>query len=269
MYYTSFMFSSIATSFIIPFIGATPSDLYVIKTVDGLDPPDIDVFTGQTVGGEGYFSGRNPLNKEIVLTVGLNYVQGVTMSDLRKKFYQLLSPSPSSDMFVLSGTLANGSIVWSINCAVKKMEANPFSKDPQLVITLSTTSPYLTGSTVHVPTPSSSALFNVTDNEMSVPAGVTFQGTFTAAGTTFSVLIGAKRLQFNYVIQSGDFFTIITIPGARSVSLTRGATVINMLSYLATTSVWPVLYPGSNTVQSIGPAFTYFDLGYTRRYWGV
>src|SRR4051794_8917947 len=78
----------------LPVVEALLTDKYLLKSVDGLGPPEVDVSIAPTLNGPGVYKGRRPQSRQIVALIGLNpdYNDGETASDLRSALYGMLTP---------------------------------------------------------------------------------------------------------------------------------------------------------------------------------
>ena len=152
MYFTKVLLTGI-TPISLPIVGALPSDVYILKSVEGLGPPEVDVSITKTLNAGGVYQGRQPQNREIVLMIGLNpnYKIGQTVSDLRESLYGFLTPGYLDHVVI---EIVNGvtTIAKTIGY-VKKIEINPFSKDPQVQVTLACLKPYFEAPTILYITP--------------------------------------------------------------------------------------------------------------------
>jgi hypothetical protein len=261
-----------------PIIGALPSDTYILKSVDGLGPPDNDVSIAMTVDQGGVFQGRRPQNREIVMRVGLNpnYAINQNASDLRETLYALLSPvSPTESVTV---AIMNGATVLMQTPGYpKRIEIVPFSKDPEVQITIPCDTPYFSA---QIPTILSGATFpsaktNFTiDNPGSAPTGFQMEVTFTASLSTWQLNTypsPTRKMLFEYPVISGDRIQFDTRPGSRFIRHIRGSTTTNIICSLSGDSVWMQLFRGINTLGTSSQAFNWGPgpILFVPRYWGV
>ncbi len=134
----------------------TTANTYVVKSISGLDPPPINLSIAELAFEGGVYQGRRPENREIVLTIGFqpNYGTGVNAGDLRKSLYKMLTPKLNN--IITFKLLDNSEINWVQTTGhIKRMEANQFSKDPEIQITMTCLSPYFEHGQYTHPTPSS------------------------------------------------------------------------------------------------------------------
>ena len=258
----------------LPIVGALPSDNYILKSAEGLGPPEIDVLISDTINAGGYYQGRRPHNRELVFMVGINpdYKIGQTAADLRTTFYGLLTPGYSSS--VLVEIIDGANTVATITGYVKKLEINPFSKDPEVQITIACLQPYFQDKNLLYIVPTVATDVRIT-NLGTAPAGFHMELIFTANVTNWKienaagVLGPGQKMDFVYNFLIGDKLTIDTRPGFRGVWLTRGGLTTNIIYTLSSSSIWYMLHGGVNIFTASSLAFTWGDVYYLPQYWGI
>jgi len=260
------------TNIDMPFFGLRPSNPYILKQADGLGPPEIDVFLSG-----GIYQGRKPQDREIIVRAGLNpnYAVGQTAASMRTTLYGLLTPGGNDNITV---QLMNGPVVVvQTSGYVKRIEIVPFSKDPEVQITIACAKPYLYEPTektlglLELGTPASP--FTI-ENPGSVTAGFYLELTYNANQDTYWTLYSggagvAPKFRINYPFLNGDILMIDTREGQRSIKRTRGSSTINVLYALSTDSTWPTLHPGTNTFWTSSTSFNWGKAIFTPRYWGI
>lgn len=252
-----------------PISGTTTADPYILKSADGLGPPDIDVFIANTRSAGGVYQGKRTQSREIVLSIGLNadYSIGQTVSDLRNTLYGLLTPS-FEDIITIQ-LMDEDEVLFQTTGSVKKLEISPFAKDPSVQVTIPCVQPYFDGpSVIHV-IPASKAAPVIT-NLGTAPTGFRMGVLFTAPVTnwTLSDSSGGK-MEITYSFLSGDLLVINTNPGSRGIWLTRSAVTTNIIYALSSDSLWYMLHGGANTFATNSQTFDWDDVYYRPVYWGI
>jgi hypothetical protein len=252
--------------------GLTASSPYILKAVDGLGPPEINLGLGQSTNGGGYYQGSLPQSREIVLTIGLNpnYAAAQSSSDLRASLYTLITPNSSTPLELRFYNVSTAVI--STFGYIKSMETAIFSKDPAVQITIECPSPYLQAylslsATLASLSKSAPAL----TNPGTAPSGLVIGLTFTAAASSFMLtsLDNTQKFLVTYSFLTNDVLNIDTRPGSKNVSVTRAGIVTPLLSALSVDSNWLLLYPGANTFNTNTQAFTWTAFNTVPLYWGV
>lgn len=250
-------------------IGALPSDRYIIKNVDGLGPPEINVTIADTLNAGGVFQSKRPNNREVVLQVGLNpdAYTGQTASDLRATLYGLLTPGADG---VVKIQIMNDTVIMGQTTGyVKKLEINPFSKDPEVQITIASTQPYWSAENTLFLDPGGTKLAPTLMNAGTAPTGVHFQIIFTEVTNGWALTDATgKSMTFTGVFQIDDVLTFDTRPGIRTIQRTRTGTTTNLISSLVSGSSWITLYGGLNTFVASSPTYNWGDVYYVPQYWG-
>ena len=252
-----------------PIIGAKPQDVYICKSVDGLGPPEIDVAIEDTLNAGGYYQGRHPQNRQIVLLVGLNpnYTAGEVPADLRTSLYGMLTPGIDDKITVQIVNVEE--VVASIIGYVSKMEINPFSDTPEVQITTNTISPYFRSPDELFIEPADKAAPEI-ENVGTAPAGFFMGVAFTAdqAGWTLTHVSG-KKMEFNFEFETGDLLEFDTRPGSRGIWVTRASVRYNIIYTLTQDSTWFMLHGGVNTFATSSSAFDWGDVFYLPQFWGI
>ena len=120
----------------LPILNASSSDKYILKGADGLGPPGVEISMLNTRASRGYYQGKKTQLREIVIRVGLNldYSTTETVADLRSKFYGFLSPGITEDIRI--EFVNETEPVAYTTGYVKQLEIVPFSKTPEIQITI-------------------------------------------------------------------------------------------------------------------------------------
>jgi hypothetical protein len=259
----------------LPILSAQPSDRYLLKSADGLGPPESDVSIASTLYQGGVYRGRQTLSREIVLRVGLNanWYTGQTPSFLRNELYGLLTPgSAASDSILVALMNGPNTVVQAVGF-VKRIEIVPFAKEPEVQITISCLNPYLEA-------PSSVDLTGLNksnpqiQNAGNAPSGFLMELTLTANKSQFilsdrPVYTDGNYMQFTYAFLSGDLIKIDTRYGTRDATVTRAGVEKTLLNALVTASDWLILHGGLNNFYTSTPDFNWGTVRYRPKYWGV
>jgi len=268
MYFTRIQLRGL-TSINLPIVGALPSDPYILKAADGLGPPPVDVAVSQTSIAGGVYRGSKPQSREIVLLIGLNpaFSGGQTVADLRSSLYGMLTPGHRPEMHV--DIMQDAAIIATTTGYVAKLEIVPFSKDPQVQLTIACPQPYLQGPTELTIDPGDPSAPEMT-NIGTAPSGFQMDITLTATLSFWDLRdASGKYMRVIYPFVPGDFLSFDTRPGSRAVYLYRASVFTNMLPYLDPLSIWYQLHAGLNVFDTSSAFFTWGDVSYRPLYWGI
>lgn len=268
MYFTKIRLIGLSTVDF-PIVGAAVNNQYLLKEASGLGPPEVDVSIARTLNAGGYYQGRRPQSREIVLLITLNpdYSVGQTAADLRTTLYGLLSPGETDNITV---QILNGSTVIAYTIGyVSKLEIVPFSKDPSVQITIPCLEYYLQAPDILYVDPGAQATPTI-NNLGTAPAGFHLEIIFTSNVTNWSLSkASGTKMQVNYSFLTGDKLTIDTRPGSRGIWLTRSSVTTNIIGSLTSDSIWYLLHSGNNVFATSSQAFNWADVYYRPQYWGI
>lgn len=261
----------------LPISGVAPSDMFVCKGIDGLGPTERNVVISNTRMQGGVYQGYTPQNRQIVALVGLSpdWATGQTASDLRELLYGLLFTDDDDSVTV---QIMNGSTVLMETVGyAPKMEINPFTKDPEVQITIDCLSPYFQDPTeITVDTSSlGSASILTFDNPGSAPSGYHLEFAMTSAdsqvGFWNDLAASNKFFSVTYDFLIDDHLIIDTTPGIIGVYRTRPASAdVNLLYALDPGYSWIQVKAGTNVINSFGNIdMTDCVVKYTPQYTGV
>lgn len=252
---------------VLPLGTTISSSPYVIKSITGLDPPDLDVYISGTI-----HQNTKPQNREIVMLVGFqpNYGAGQTSGDLRSALYPWMTPKLKLPI-TFSVLDSSGDVLVSALCHIKRIEANMFSKDPEVQITFSCLSPYLTAENYTVPSPGSLAKNPIPiTNPGDAPSGFFFQATLTSNMSSWRMDdTYDEEIFIQYSFLTNDILKIDTRDGQKTATRTRSAVTISLLPYVKSPTVWMQLHAGLNHIMPDSTAFTLTEFTIKPNYWGV
>lgn len=268
MYFTKVQLIGLSTVDL-PIVGSQPTDPYILTNADGLGPPEVDVSIKNTLNAGGFYQGRRPQSREVVLRVGLNpdFGVGQTASDLRETLYGMLTPGYLD--YITLNVMNEDTVLAFTTGYVKKLEIVPFSADPEVQITIACVEQYLQApNLLYVEPPLKST--PVIDNVGTAPAGFQMTIEFTANLVTWSLThVSGAKMAFVYNFLIGDILKIDTRPGSRGIWLTRGLVTTNIIYALTADSIWFMLHGGENVFTSSSNAFNWGDVFYRPQFWGV
>lgn len=261
-------------------------DAFLLKGADGLGPAEIDVSIAQGLEGSGYYQNKVPRNKQIIIRIGLNpfwNAVGGTPSDLRALLYGMLTGGYTGDKIAvllldIDPVTLDETEVCRIYGYVSKMETVPFSKDPQVQLTIECLSPYFASQDSENLTvdlngqPRNSVSINNIGNgptgfymsiefNSGVPVGGLDHFEITTQG-------GLKKMRFEPPSDfiDGHVIEINTNPGTRIATIQGG---VNGLAWLTSDSDWIQLYGGTNVLDFSDSNYDWGSFSFTPKFWGV
>jgi hypothetical protein len=269
----------------LPVEGVSTAGPFVLKSADGLGPPEVDVSIASTTKGGGVYQGRRPQNRQIVIRVGLqpDWDIGQRPEELRTILYSLLTPQYDGKHIKAQILDDGGLVIAEALCEVSRFETAIFTKDPEVQITLDCMGPYLEAPAILYETPAltangSNTTFDIT-NIGTAPAEFWVSFQFSAPTSGNFVLSqthpSGRSMTVAATFVSGAKLTIDTRAGSRGVWRTAAGSgvVTNILSDLTSSSPWLQLHGGLNTLQvnipSTNIVWDQGGFGYKPAYWGV
>jgi len=270
----------------LPLMGADPSGPFVLKSVEGLGPPEVNVRMAQTVLEGGLYQGKRPALRQIIALIGLqpNWDVGQTPEELRTQLYSLLTPKYGK--MVQAQIMYNGVVQGFAQGQVSKIEAALFSKDPAVQITLECDYPYFLAPTTVTQSPvqrtvSGIRAFDI-ENDGTAPSGF-IMGLILRAPVTDSngALIvsdidpAGQKIQVDGITWApGDKLKIDTRAGSRGVWRgPAGGSYQSILNNMnGGVSEWLQLYGGDNTLTINTTAFDWdpnVKFAHQPAFWGV
>lgn len=253
----------------LPHFGLRSTNKFVLKSADGLGPPEIDNFLVN-----GIYNGRQVQDRQVIIRVGLapNYAISETPSSLRTIIYGLLTPGPDDSILL---QLMNGpTVVMQTKGYISKIEPVIYTKDPEVQITLDCEGPYLVAPAATTLVPTTKKPFTVS-YPGTVTTGFYYELTYTgtAGASKWAIYTGGDgigaKMELDYTFQANDKIMVDTRSGQRSIKLLRNGVTTNLIFALSSDSIWLALHPGDN---SFWPSTNVFDWGkvvFTPQYWGV
>lgn len=232
---------------------ARPTDSIIVEKIEGLGPPDIDLFMGDYARDGGYYSGRRvpPRDVSFMLRYNPNYALDESVNGLRQLLYKsFLDPFTDSDglsILLHDDEAADRYFMGYTN----KFEGDLFSDDTTALITMRCPNPYIidSASTQVI------GLGPTVPFEYSGTAEVGFilEATVTNASSWLQFQLGAKTMVLNYDFLPDDEIYIDTRQGSRKIQLIRAAVTYDILYALySTPSSWLEIHSKTNILKAWG-----------------
>lgn len=252
---------------------------YIVRQILGIDAEDVVpkfIGFGAETGVPGYERIKKPI--DIVMLIALNplYTINESISDLRDRFYRLISANRSG--FLQLQFKDGGALVSVINGMITRMEVAYFSQTPQLQVTFSCPDPIFRSILPIDYDPAALPTTNpimLPDNASTAPHGLSFKVEFTASTSEFSIQDAASNPDWFFTITPnspfdiGDQLWFSSEYGSKMVHLEAGSPE-EMMDLVDSGSTWPTIYPGNNTFYFPQIAnFDWLEMKYYSAYWGL
>lgn len=248
--------------------------------IKSISPLDADELTPQFYGRSGD-STKKYYNialkkREPVALIGLNPRFGApdnnSYSELRDRLYRLVSSSRTG--VVEMRFKADGVAVASISGTVSKVEASQFTDKPEVQITFNCPDPMIKSlERVELVTePFVQTAIEIADEVSTAAHGFKFTAEFTAAEGP--LILSDDTVDWQFVIQrpggflEGDVLHFSSEFLKKELYMMRGSTKIYLADAVIAGSIWPLIFPGANQLNSNVP-LNWTSIQHYVTYWGV
>lgn len=261
-------------SVMLSFRDPSRSNPYNVKALVGLDADDI---VPRHYGGAEKYYTLSLEKRDVIVRIALNprFNLGETYSSLRDFLYKIISSSRTGQIHI---HFFNGiELVSGLSGFISKVEAPHSNKEPEVQITVSCDDPMLRAMVpVSVDVLSlDPALTDITDPVSTAPHGFSFELSFVNPLASFS-MTDPTETGWTFTVTpvggflAGDVLHFSSEYNNKHLYVVRGATTIYMADVIASNSVWPILFPGSNPFAIANPTnVDWVSISHYPTYWGV
>jgi hypothetical protein len=253
---------------------------YVVRSIFGTDIDELTPrFTGFSIDGLQRFYDFKLQARDIVIRLSLNprFKLNEAPSDIRGELYKQVSATRTGllELHFHSGA----STIAKIEGHIVKFEAPPFTQTPEVQITVRCKDPMFRGinpielGDTELPTANPVILV---DGESNAPHGFDMQLTFTNTVAVFAIQDQNPNPNWKFEITpatsflSGDVLHFSSEFNNKKLYMVRSGVTTHLLDRVNPTSLWPVIFPGTNE-------FFFWNIGevdldlitYKPAYWGV
>lgn len=266
---------------------ADPSNKFMVRDITGLDAEEIiPTFYGFGQGSNSKFYDFAMKPRDIVMKITLNpqFNLGEDYADVRDELYKAIS---SSRIGLISlHFIADGTSVGKATAHITKFETVHFAQLPEVQITFQCQEPFFTSIdpvnyVIDDLNPNhAGALINpiiISDGLSTAPHGFSMKATFLAASQTFTIRdIPGANYEWTFTVYplggfaAGDVLYLSSERSDKFLYMMRGATVTYLMDKVDPSSIWPILFPGTNSFYIPEIAnLTINDVEFYAAYWGV
>ena len=259
---------------------ANSDDRYMVRTILGLDADDIVAkFYGFTTNTKSRMYDMRLKAREIVVRIVLNpnFRVDESYSAVRDSLYRAISAARTG--MVTLHFKSGGTIVARISGFITKFEVPYFVKLPEVQLTVRCDDPMFRAINPVIFAPADLKTTNpilVPDTLSTSPHGFTFQATFKATAASFTIQDVATQPEWTFTITpsggflSGDVLYFSSEFINKYCYMVRGGVTTYLMDKLSPASVWPMLFPGQNSLHFVNIAsINWNTLQYYAAYWGV
>jgi len=252
-----------------------PSDIIVVKSISGLDPADVTLFTGEFARAGGYYQGRRPGARNPVFNLKLNpdYAADIEVSDIREMLYEwFFDPSPTSDGLKVVLKDDRKPDRYFIGYT-EKLPAGIFEQSPSAQVSMICTDPWLYSNTTVVGNDAVGWTSVALPYAGSARNGLQMTLLVKTATNTITVDIDGVLMTLTKTVPFAvnDVVIINTVEGARSIRQNGS----DIMASLTPASKWHSLRKGSTNlakvhggVESDGKVVM-TSFSYQEAWWGI
>jgi hypothetical protein len=253
---------------------ADPDEIIILKSISGLSPADVTLFTGDFSRNGGYYQGRRVGQRNPIFNLKLNpdYVNDIEVSDIREMLYrQFLEPTASGDgvqVLLKDDRKPDRYFI----CYVEKWPDEIFTDKPKASISTLCVDPMLKSAVETTDSNAAGWVSVPVDYEGSADTGIEAHLKVATAGLQVTLENNGQVMKLvkatNFAVN--DVIYINTKQGERAITLNG----VDAMGLLTADSKWISLNQAGNTLQAYGtvPAdgkAVVTDYTYRAEWWGV
>lgn len=249
-----------------------PAEILLLKSITGLSPENITLFTGDFARDGGYYQGRRVGKRNPVLTFKLNpnYASNIETSDVRELLYKMfLQPQAGSDglkvlldddrrpdRYFIGYTESINTDMWS-----DKQEAQ---------VSMVCVDPYLRSDTATSVVDATGFISTPVTYDGSAAAGMTIGLKVITANSQIVVDLNGLTMTLIGTFAINDIIDINTTIGSRSIKKNG----VDIMAALTGTPVWPTLSAAANTLKTYSTVVAdgkvkIMNYGFRSAWWGI
>lgn len=249
-----------------------PDEILIIKSITGLDPADVTLFTGDFSRDGGYYQGRRLGQRNPVFNFKINpdYANDIEVSDIREMLYSMfLEPSATTDGLQVTLIDDRKPTRYFIGYT-EKLPADIFSRDTTAQVSMICVDPFLKSSADVQAADAVGWTSLPVDYEGSAKTGLEMTFKIKTATAQMVIDVNGVTMTLTKAFALNDIIVVNTQIGSRKI--TQNGT--DIMATLSPASKWIQLRKGINTVKTYGSvvndgkvAMTAYN--YRAAWWGI
>lgn len=249
--------------------GRAETDFIQIRDIQGLDPVAASIGAVPLGSSDGeVFTGSSVRSRNIVLTVHPNPDwSNWTFEGLRRLLYAYFMPKQDARLVFYSDDMPTV----DIQGVVESVTANPFSSDPELLVSIICTDPYFKTISPITLSGENGDIVDI-DYKGNIESGVQIRVDWVSNPEPTSVKIQNLEIVIEdpSVLSSTQYLQVSSLPKDKYIKRFEEAVEESLLSFVKAGSEWPTLVPGDNQFTVITDAGTQiWELQYSERFGGL
>jgi hypothetical protein len=249
-----------------------PDEILLIKSIAGLSPKGLTLFTGEFARDGGYYQGRRAGKRNPVFTFKLNpnYGEDIEVSDIRELLYKMfLQPQVGSDAVQVLLKDDRKPDRYFIGYT-EDIDTDMWTAEQTAMVSMICTDPYLRSADPTTGSNPAGWLSVPLTYDGSAGTGFVVQLKVTTANSQVTLDLNGNLMVLTGTFALNDIIDISTVEGSRYIRQNG----VDIMGKLSATSTWLQLSAVSNTLQTystvVGDAkVKVLSYSYRSAWWGI
>jgi hypothetical protein len=258
---------------------SNPDERFNVKNIDGLDAENLvpKFYSFGTLTNTRFHEFvLKPRDVVIQLNLNPKFQLNETYSQIRDTIYRAISSSRvgTVDLMFMSGQTTVAKLVGFIT----KVEAEHFSSEPEVKVTIRCDDPLFRGVNPvrlgpdEIP---ADGFISIADSASTAPHGFKFNFTIDVIQPYFRIMDGDGEWEFIVYPPTNNFLAGTQIffcsePANSYLYMVYNGVTTHLLDRIMPGSVWPMVFPGGSQYAFLDAAnFSFDEIEYYTAYWGV
>lgn len=249
-----------------------PEEILLIKSITGLSPKGLTLFTGEFARDGGYYQGRRAGKRNPVFTFKLNpnYAEDIEVSDIRELLYKMfLEPQVGSDAVQVLLVDDRKPDRYFIGYT-EDIDTDMWASDNQAMVSMICTDPYLRSADPTSDSDVTGWLSVPLTYDGSAATGFVVQLKVTTANTQVTLDLNGNLMVLTGTFALNDIIDISTVEGDRYIRKNG----VDIMGSLSAASKWLQLDAVANTLQTYSTVVAdakvrVMSYSYRSAWWGI
>lgn len=260
----------------LPILGLTPKASLILRSITGLNPPDIDLFIGDYSRDGGIYQGRSVQKRNPVMLIDLNPnpALGETVDGLRDILYKtFIDPLVDADyiQLIFHDDVKEDRYLVGYT---EKLETDIFSAETLVQVSMVCPDPFIRRLTETVLTHDDGWTTVPFEYRGTAETGFRVQINVVSDTPVVTLKNNAKTMVITHDFLADDIVYINTNRGSRDITYTRAGVTYPLIAKLSPLSRWLEIHSQNNSMKTYGTLPTDLvtvikSLTYTEAFWGA
>lgn len=245
-----------------------PEEIIIVKSISGLTPADLTIYTGDYARDGGYYKGRRVGKRNPVFNLKLNpdYKNDIALSDIREMLYEWFLSEENLRVVLKDDRRPDREFVGY----TEKLEPDLFARETNAMISMICVDPYLNSVNSVLVNEPSGVVTTPVNYEGSAKAGLRLRIKVNSATSQVNAVIGTQRMTFSGAFIANDIIDVNTVQGSRYIRLNG----VDKMASLISGPNWLEFLKGVNSLGAYGSVvgdgkavITQYE--YRAAWWGI